>query len=44
MVIKSVKRASADKSLVVSVTNCKTREEMEATRLRHGKDKSDSEE
>ena len=31
MVIKSVKRASAGKSLVVSVTNCKTREEMEAT-------------
>src|SRR2546428_2785094 len=31
MVIKSVKRTSAGKSLVVSVTNCKTREEMEAT-------------
>ena len=31
MVIKSVKRASAGKSLVVSITNCKTREEMEAT-------------
>jgi dGTPase len=29
--IKSVKRTSAGKSLVVSVTNCKTREEMEAT-------------